>query len=1022
MAIIDDNKPTTKRKENKKTENRQQNLNAVKKILTGIDKSLEDISKRWDSIADTNTFDLVKQGIEQLEEELSTLSDEQLSSLNKSLSDTGSFFDKLSDKHLSLYDVNDLTSIEKAISEIDAQTDRLVAKQIKLHAEIKDESKDTSEYHENKLHDLRQEVKSLEEQKNKYKEIEKQLKAAILSEEKRVSINDKEARANAAIKFKLAEIQKDQELYEIQNRRYDLLQAAQRATENSLRTQLELQKNILKDAESSDEARLEAVDKAIELEKQLQEIKETTAAQEIKANRLLEAKRLASEDKSSLKTELGSFFTGVKDIFNMNKEAGMSNTSALFNIEKVIKAGNDNLSKNFASITNVVMSGFSALNSIIDHAAKVYETSNAKVNAAIDGSGKTFKDYTSGLTNFGISTLAKQEDLLTNLSNIATSGISRELEQLALLTTIRDKTVASFDVTDSNLRRLVRLNSTRKDLTAAQFGLAAVLRSELNNAFGDSSYISKMFQQLTGTIMDAVSANTLNNNNYDSTNFYSVMETFAAGLYEAGVDEGTVSAIAQGINYLGSGNVQALSGNKALQNLMLLSMDRAGLDYATILQQGLNTSDTYKLLSEIIDYLADITDNTKENNVLRSSYANLFNLSTTDMLAIKNLSKNKTFGDYAISSVAQDNGTMLLSTMNELIAADERTFLSEKIDNFIENVKFSLGVGTAGSSWAYPTYLISKLGGQAAQSLGAIPGIGNVASKVLGVASVAGYAASLIPGVKNLISNLKDTNFNTIGASSNTLTNYFYTNLSKNSKKAVKDVYDEYTSMVANIDLGLSTASKNTAIQTKPETPKLDKYGNQTSTYDPRHKYDTLNNTHITYTQKPDAAQFTNNKGEFDSKSFSDAMKSYNEQQAAESAAAAQAAAMPSMSFQKNKKLLKTFGGTPDEKKYEETTNAWLQDEENLEDPNVKILKEFEKTLMKAENSDGYAFAVSLQGMSDGVLRSFASIFADENAMMETLTGKNNALKDNNTFIDFVSDTSSKEKSSKNDTSKSKNK
>lgn len=57
---------------------------------------------------------------------------------------------------------------------------------------------------------------------------------------------------------------------------------------------------------------------------------------------------------------------------------------------------------------------------------------------------------------------------------------------------------------------------------------------------------------------------------------------------------------------------------------------------------------------------------------------------------------------------------------------------------------------------------------------------------------------------------------------------------------------------------------------------------------------------------------------------------------------------------------------------------------------------------MKAKDSDGYAFAVSLQGMSDGVLRSFASIFADEDAMLETMTGKNNALEKNNTFIDYV--------------------
>ena len=50
------------------------------------------------------------------------------------------------------------------------------------------------------------------------------------------------------------------------------------------------------------------------------------------------------------------------------------------------------------------------------------------------------------------------------------------------------------------------------------------------------------------------------------------------------------------------------------------------------------------------------------------------------------------------------------------------------------------------------------------------------------------------------------------------------------------------------------------------------------------------------------------------------------------------------------------------------------------------------------------------------VLRSFASIFADEDAMLETMTGKNNALEKNNTFIDYVEKNTSTTKT--NDSSK----
>ena len=55
-----------------------------------------------------------------------------------------------------------------------------------------------------------------------------------------------------------------------------------------------------------------------------------------------------------------------------------------------------------------------------------------------------------------------------------------------------------------------------------------------------------------------------------------------------------------------------------------------------------------------------------------------------------------------------------------------------------------------------------------------------------------------------------------------------------------------------------------------------------------------------------------------------------------------------------------------------------------------------------------YAFAVQLQGMSDSVLASFASIFTENDDEIEIKGGKvtNNSLAQNNSFIDYASDTS----------------
>lgn len=827
--------------------------------------------------------------------------------------------------------VRQVTNLEKRLGSLDATTAKIVKNISKIIQQLDDGTDDTEELIDGlgiwakRLDDVLEKQKEITNVSNVYQTTLNQMIAASEGRIEQIKDAHQTERDNLALLVQ-QEKNQTQEL-RAQNEIYNNREAYQQAELTKLNAQQVLIQNQLLDENISAEKKLalqkeyekslkQEADIKAEAEESEQKKSELTAKTKAKIARKEAAEKLAKgekldPEKQTAADNIRNAIQGSKEAYDENRNAGMSPIKALINIKETIKAGNDQQAESFNKVSNVLSAGFNALNNLIDNAARVMESSYGRVNAAIDGTGKTFSDFIDGLSELGISPLIRQEKLLENLSNIASSGITTELEQLALLTTIKDKTVASFDATDGNLRRLVRLNQNLGNLSAKQFGLAAVLRTELNAAFGDSSYMAKMFQQMTGTIIDAVSANAMRGRG-DSTNFYAVMETFAAGLYEAGVDEGTVSALAQGINYLGSGNVQALSGNKSLQNLLLLSMDRAGLDYASILQQGLTTNDTYILLSEIIDYLADITDNTKQNNVLRSSYANLFNLSVTDMNAIKNLSQNNTFRNYATASTKITGDTALQQATNEMLKiSEERTMFSEILNNFTENAKFSFGVGVANSSWAYPINLLARLGidaGRALTDMGlTTPG------KITLLASAAGYAASIIPGVINLVDDLKG-NFNALGSDKNTISNYFTATLG--SPDDNQGLY------------GGGTAAARTVVNNGSATFK------------------TFESTYDTDVQKTDV--------------------------------------------------------------YKESATWEEEQKASEEDPNTKILKEFEKTLMKANEGDGYAFAVSLQGMSDGVLRSFASIFADEDAMMNTLTGKNNALEQNNTFIDYVQDTSTK--------------
>lgn len=815
-----------------------------------------------------------------------------------------------SDSSSSIVPLNkELEKSKALLSEIQKQI-------VRIEVEQKNSAKLTNEEVEkNKkaLGELRGKRKELNDQIELEEELLSKGNARIKLAQQRIEKARQESEAKKSeLDFENSVLKAQQEAINTELYRYELEEGNWEQRRKNLEDEIELQQ--LKIMYAEDEAeRTKAVNDLLKAQAKLQKHEEEHQKKIDKASMRAKAEILAKQKDENPITKLQDFFSSAKDAFNMGKEAGMSPVSALLNIKEVLISGNEDQKKRTEKLEAALASGFNAMNAMIDRAVDVVQTGYGSVTAALYGTGQTFDDIRQNLVSgAGISSLVKQEDLLKQVTSIAQEGIATDIESLAILGTIKDKTVSSFSATNDNLRRLVRLNQNLGNLSAKQFGLAAVLRTELNAAFGDSSYMAKMFQQLTGTLIDAVSMNALKGGT-DSTNFYAVMETFAGGLYEAGVDEGTVSAIAQGINYLGSGNINALSGNKTLQNLLLLSMDRVGLDYATILQQGLTTDDTYLLLQSIIDYLAEITEQNKENNVLQSSYANLFNLSVTDMTAIRNLSKNNVFRNYATKSIDFNNTTAMQAAINEINAVSERTMFSEKMTNVFENAKFTLASGIASSPLALATNLIARYGVQAGNMLSDI-GLTR-AGKVTSLASGVAWGLSLLGGIDDLLSGIK-TSFGNIGKENNTLSNYILTDFSSNG-----GMYDLGDTMrdFAHQGSGLKT---------------FDAYANANN----GQSYDTVQN------------------------------------------------------------------------KYLSEQETWEQEQREAEqDPNTKILKEFEKTLMKAKEGDGYAFAVSLQGMSDAVLTSFASIFTEKDDEIKIKGGKvtNNSLSQNNTFIDYASDTSS---------------
>ena len=215
-----------------------------------------------------------------------------------------------------------------------------------------------------------------------------------------------------------------------------------------------------------------------------------------------------------------------------------------------------------------------------------------------------------------------------------------------------------------------------------------------------------------------------------------------------------VSTIAQGVGYLGSGNVTALTGNPQMQTLLAMSAAKAGVSYSEMLTKGIDETEINKLMKAMVEYLQDIASNTEENKVVRAAYGNVFgNLSVSDIRAISNLSQANIEN---IFNSSMNYESALRSTNYQLAQIKSRTTIQEKIDNAIENTLTTFGYEIAENAGLYLTWRI----GDVLVDLGSsIPTIG----KYVQIAGAVAKAAVGLKGVVSTITKLFDSWDNGMG-------------------------------------------------------------------------------------------------------------------------------------------------------------------------------------------------------------------------------------------------------------------
>lgn len=333
----------------------------------------------------------------------------------------------------------------------------------------------------------------------------------------------------------------------------------------------------------------------------------------------------------------------------------------------------------------------------IDQNIESFFEYQASINARLQGANNDYQKIVGMVQqNVGISGIMSQKEVLANIKKLVDSGVAYDLEARAYLATMSEDIANSFDAFSADLARMIRLQQS--DITASRLGMEAALLTFFNENFKDSSYLTDGFDQVTAAIFDA----SAQLSREESLAFEYMTQKWLGALYSLGLSQEATSKIAEGLNYLGTGNVDALNGNDSLQTLMAMSASNAGISYADILTQGLNASTTNKLLKSMVEYLSSIATNT-ENQVTKAAYANLFNLSMSDMKTLSTLNKTDIDGIYNSSL---NYAAAMQETSDQLSQVFSRTHLSQIVDTAFENAMATSSISIGNTVAGYATWKV----------------------------------------------------------------------------------------------------------------------------------------------------------------------------------------------------------------------------------------------------------------------------------------------------------------------------
>lgn len=393
------------------------------------------------------------------------------------------------------------------------------------------------------------------------------------------------------------------------------------------------------------------------------------------------AKAAAAEAKKAIAEEKRAQAAKTENIKEQNKlldEANKLEKEAEKDAANANRTTKDRL-KDVAKAANALGN---QIGSEITQIMNSYGTLSTKISTRLLGSDLKMSAIQSRVAaTAAFSPYVTQMQIYENMAALADQGVLYNLEGRAFLQSISDKIATTFNAANGTLLRLIRIQ--QQDSTLQRMALEASLTELLNGVFEDSSYMTDNFDQVSATIIDAVSQ--LGRN--EGLSFEYTVQKWLGALSSVGLSSDAINMMASAINMLGTGNVSGLSSNSGTQTLLALSTRG---NYANYLTEGLNASGANSVLANMITYLRGISKS--DNQVIRSQYAQMFGLSMSDLNALANMD-DATMEMLGLKNMSWASATQAFNSLYGSMS--DRTHAAQIASNIKANVMQSSALGLA---------------------------------------------------------------------------------------------------------------------------------------------------------------------------------------------------------------------------------------------------------------------------------------------------------------------------------------